>query len=103
MPLCLLKGIRFADAIIEREPLIAHVSQSETVQFACGKREVHKPVERLKAGEFRALRSAARDLPSTRNPFEKGLTENFHFGFTIMELGDGVPILIPSEIPLMPL
>ena len=37
------KGIRFADAIEEWGPLIAHVSQSETVQFAYGKREVPKP------------------------------------------------------------
>ena len=48
-------GVRFADAISEWGPLIAHVSQSETVQFAYGKHEVPKPAELLNAGEYRLL------------------------------------------------
>ena len=75
------KGIRFADAIQEREPLIAHVSQSETVQFAYGKHEIPKPAELLNAGKFRTLRSATRALPSTRELFEKSSTKNFNFCF----------------------
>ena len=49
------RSIRFADAILEWGPLIAHVSQSETVQFAYGKHEVPKPAELLNAGEYRLL------------------------------------------------
>ncbi len=73
------KGIRFADAIIEWGPLIAHVSQSETVQFASGKREAPKPAELLNAGEFRTLRSATRALPSTCELLKK-LDQNFYDG-----------------------
>ena len=74
-----IRGIRFADAMKEWGPLIAHVSQSETVQFAYSKREIPKPDELLNAGEFRSLRRGTRALPSSRKLLKK-LDQIFYFG-----------------------